>query len=212
MDGKVGDAEIDHDVAVSVESRPFQVMLDFAAGSLTPFSGSFVRYLSDMASSYEDQEAVKKVLASGDDPVIYKSYYPDVPKQPRHMAFLTTTIEPGTVGSELHMTRGHHHYRDSAELYVGMFGEGIMIMESRQGDFVQEELVASASIYVPPGWAHRTVNTGSGPLSFLAAYFGDAGHDYGSIDKTGFSRRVYRGDDGPQVRRPESMARAEDQL
>jgi hypothetical protein len=46
----------------------------------------------------------------------------------------------------------------------------------------------------------------------LAAYFGDAGHDYGSIDKTGFSRRVYRGDDGPQVRRPESIARAEDQL
>jgi len=100
------------------------------------------------------------------------------------------------------MTKGHHHCRDSAELYMGLSGQGIMIMESHGGDFSQQELVPSAPVYVPPGWAHRTVNTGSAPLTFLAAFFGDAGHDYSSMErKGGFSMRVHRGEDGPQLRR-----------
>jgi len=160
-----------------------------------------VRVLSDMASAFEDQAAVASILAGGDDPVIYRSFYPDVPNEPDHLAFLTTTISAGSVGSEFFMTRGHHHHRDSAELYVGLSGEGIMIMESRQGDSSQQELVPSVAVYVPPGWAHRTVNTGNVPLTFLAAYYGDAGHDYGSMESTGgFSIRVYRGDDGPRLR------------
>jgi glucose-6-phosphate isomerase len=199
---KAGDSEFDQDVTVLSASRPFSVALDFATGSLTPYSASLVRPLSDMASAFEDQAAVESILASGDDPVIYRSYYPDVPNEPDHLAFLTTTISAGTVGSEFFMTRGHHHYRDSAELYVGMSGEGIMVMESRRGDLSQQELAPSVVIYVPPGWAHRTVNTGNVPLTFLAAYYGDAGHDYGAMESTGgFSIRVYRGDDGPQLRR-----------
>jgi glucose-6-phosphate isomerase len=209
MDGKAGDAEFDNNETVLAASRPFQVRLDFSTGSLTPCSRSFVRRLSDMASAYEDQEAVKRMLASGNDPVIYQSYSADVPHEPGHLAFLTTIITPGTVGSEFFMTKGHHHYRDSAELYMGMFGEGIMVMESREGEFADQELVPSTSVYVPPGWAHRTVNTGSGPLAFLAAYFGDAGHDYDSVERTGFSRRVHHGDQGPQLRQAASGVEAE---
>jgi glucose-6-phosphate isomerase, archaeal len=98
------------------------------------------------------------------------------------------------------MTKGNHHVRDSAELYLGMSGEGTMIMESPAGDFAEIELVPSAAAYVPPGWAHRTVNTGNGPLVFLAVYFGDARHDYGSVARAGFSRRVHRGVRGPELR------------
>ena len=206
---KASNAEFDHDVPVLAASRPFQVVLDFTTGSLTPFSGSSVRRLSDMASAYEDQEAVERMLAGGDDPVIYKSYFADVRRELGHLAFLTTIITPGTVGSEFFMTKGHHHYRDSAELYVGMSGEGIMIMESHEGEFAYQELVPSTSVYVPPGWAHRTVNTGSGPLAFLAAYFSDAGHDYGSVERTGFSRRVHHSDQGPQLRQAASRVEAE---
>jgi glucose-6-phosphate isomerase len=210
MHSEASDAEFDHDVSVLAASRPFQVVLDFTTGLLTPSGGSFVRRLSDMASAYEDQEVVKRMLASGDDPVIYKSYCADVLHEPGHLAFLTTIITPGTVGSEFFMTKGHHHYRDSAELYLAMSGEGLMIMESHEGDFVQQELVPSALVYVPPGWAHRTVNTGSGRLTFMAAYFGDAGHDYASMESMGgFSIRVHRGDDGPQLRPSTSRDRVE---
>jgi glucose-6-phosphate isomerase len=183
-----------------VADRPFAVMLDFAAGSLTPFQHAFVRTLSQMAASFEDQDAVARTLGSGADPVIYSGYDAAVPEAAGQLRFRTTLIAAGTVGSEFYMTKGHHHVRDSAELYVGMAGRGVMLMESRAGDFAHEALVPSAAVYVPPGWAHRTVNTGDDLLVFLAVYFGDAGHDYDSVTKDGFSRRAHRGESGPEVR------------
>jgi glucose-6-phosphate isomerase, archaeal len=175
--------------------RPFLVMLDFPTGGLTPSSASLVRRLSDMADAYQDRAAVQATLGSGDDPVIYTAFDADVPAEPGQLLFRTTIISPGTVGSEFYMTRGHHHIRDSAELYLGMSGEGIMVMESRDGEFETRPLGPSGAVYVPPGWAHRTVNTGNEPLVFLATWFGDAGHDY----QAEFSWRVHRGDDGPEI-------------
>jgi glucose-6-phosphate isomerase, archaeal len=184
------------------QDRPFAVTLDFPSGSLTPSNGMFVRKLSDMASLYEDQEAVSQALRSGEDPVIYVGRYAGVPEEPGNLAFLTTTMSAGTVGSEFYMTKGHQHVQDSGELYLGLSGEGIMVMESREGDFACEALTPSVAVYVPPRWAHRTVNTGAGPLVFLASYFADAGHDYSAVERFGFSRRVYRGASGPEVRPP----------
>lgn len=180
--------------------QPFRVMLGFGSGSLTPFSASFVRRLSEMADAYEDQAAVSSMLSGGDDPVVYSGYDSDVPEEPGHLLFRTTIISAGTIGSEFFMTKGHHHVRDSAELYLGMSGEGTMLMESRDGAFAAERLDPAAVVYVPPGWAHRTVNTGSTPLVFLAVYFGDAGHDYAAVERSGFSRRVHRGAVGPELR------------
>jgi glucose-6-phosphate isomerase, archaeal len=182
------------------ESRPFRVMLDLDHGSLKPAGASFVRRLSEMAGAFEDEAAVARILASGDDPVIYAGYDGGAPHEPGHLLFRSTVINPGTVGSEFYMTKGHHHVRDSAELYLGVSGEGTMLMQTRAGDFAAEQLLPSALVYVPPGWAHRTVNTGSAPLAFLAAYYGDAGHDYRSVERSGFSRRVHRGPRGPELR------------
>jgi len=182
------------------QSRPFQVILDFDTGSLTPSSASFARRLSDMADAYQDQAAVRAILSSGADPVIYTGFDAGVPHETGHLLFRTTIISPGTVGPEFYMTMGHHHVRDSAELYLGMAGEGAMVMETRAGEFAVERLVPSAAVYVPPGWAHRTINTGNAPLVFLAVYFGDAGYDYESVRRTGFTRRLHHGPDGPELR------------
>lgn len=180
--------------------RPFQVMLDFGSGSLTPPAAAFGRRLSEMAGAYRDQQAVRRLLAAGEDPVIYFGYDADVPHAADHLPFRTTIVNPGTIGSEFFMTKGHHHGRDTAEVYVGMSGTGLMVMQTRDGQFASEPLMPSATVYVPPGWAHRTVNTGPAPLVFLAVYPGDAGHDYESIERSGFSRRVHRGPDGAELR------------
>jgi glucose-6-phosphate isomerase, archaeal len=186
----------------SAADRPFAVTLDFPSGSLNPSNGTFVRKLSDMAHLYEDQEAVSRALGCGEDPVIYVGRYAGVPERPGNLAFLTTTMAAGTVGSEFYMTKGHYHVQDSGEMYLGLSGQGIMVMQTREGDFAHEPLTPSVAVYVPPGWAHRTVNTGTEPLVFLASYFAGAGHDYSSIERSGFSRRVYRGASGPEVRHP----------
>ena len=180
--------------------RPFRVMLDFDTGSLTPYTDSFERRLSDMAVAYEDQDAVAGLLSAGQDPVIYTGYDADVPHAADHLPFRTTIINPGVIGSEFFMTKGHHHRRDTAEIYVGMSGSGLMIMQTRDGHARSAELVPSAAVYVPPGWAHRTVNVADTPLVFLAAYPGDAGHDYESVERLGFSRRVHRRDGGYELR------------
>jgi glucose-6-phosphate isomerase len=182
-------------------TRPFGVALGFRTGSLTPASASMVRRLSEMAGAFADTAAVDAILDRGQDPVLYTAFDAGVPHETGQLLFRTTIINPGTVGAEFYMTHGHHHVRDSAELYLGMSGRGTMVMESRDGDFATQDLVPSAAVYVPPGWAHRTVNTGDAPLVFLAVYFGDAGHDYEVIRRSGFSGRVLRGPDGPEIRR-----------
>ncbi len=120
------------DLATSTRARPFAVTLDFPSGTLTPAGGMFVRRLSDMAILYEDQEAVKRALGAGDDPVVYRGHQAGVPESPGHLAFMTTTIAAGTVGSEFYMTKGHYHVQDSGEMYLGLSGHGIMVMESRR--------------------------------------------------------------------------------
>ncbi len=196
------------DAAASARARPFAVTLDFPSGMLTPAGGMFVRRLSDMAALYEDQEAVNRALGSGNDPVIYQGRQAGVPESPGNLAFMTTTIDAGTVGSEFYMTRGHYHVQDSGEMYLGLSGHGIMVMQSREGEFAHEPLSPAVAVYVPPGWAHRTVNTGPEPLVFLASYFAGAGHDYSSVERSGFSRRVHRGPGGPELRPPRLASEA----
>jgi glucose-6-phosphate isomerase, archaeal len=196
----------------STPPRPFALALDYSNGALAPPSEVHVRKLSDMAGFYEDRDAVDQTLAAGEDPVIYQSRHADVPEIPGNLAFLTTTIAAGTVGSEFYMTRGHHHAQDSAELYLGLSGHGIMLMESREGDFACEALAPKVTVYVPPGWAHRTINTGTEPFVFLACYFAGAGHDYSSVERQGFSRRVYQGASGPEVRSPRRPRETDRQL
>jgi glucose-6-phosphate isomerase, archaeal len=178
---------------------PFSATLDFSSGDLTPHEGTLVRRLSEMAGIFADTEAARQLVSEAGDPVIYRAFDAPVPQQADHLAYRTTIISPGRVGKEYFMTKGHHHERDSAEFYLGMAGTGLMVLEDRAGDLQLQELNPGVSVYVPPGWAHRTVNTGDEDLVFLAVYLGDAGHDYASIERDGFAARVYATGGGPEV-------------
>ncbi len=174
-------------------------MLDFATGDMAPYGRVVTRRLSEMGRAFANAEAVASLLGQGQDPIIYRSFVAEVPEQAGHLAHLTTIILPGVVGDEYYMTRGHYHVKDSAEVYLGMAGTGVMVMQARDGRFRVEELVKNKTVYVPPAWAHRTVNTGSQELIFLAVYFSDAGHDYRSIEEQGFAARVLAGANGPEI-------------
>ena len=89
------------------------------------------------------------------------------------------------------MTKGHFHARrDTAELYYCIRGRGYMLMEKEDGEYELGEMYPGRSVYVPAFYAHRSINTGGEPLISLAVYPGDAGHDYGSIETSGFKHVV----------------------
>jgi len=91
------------------------------------------------------------------------------------------------------MTKGHYHtVAETGEIYLCLRGEGHMIMKTQNGEFASEPMGRGRMVYVPPYWAHRSVNTGDEDLVSFCVYPADAGHNYGDIEEEGFPKRVYR--------------------
>jgi glucose-6-phosphate isomerase len=111
-----------------------------------------------------------------------------------------TKLMVGKVGNEYFMTKGHYHEDEQAgEVYFGLRGHGLLLMQTKDGETGEIELEPGTIACIPPGWAHRSVNTGDEDFVFLAAYPGDAGHDYSAIERAGFRKRVVETDGLPTV-------------
>lgn len=168
--------------------KPFATTLSLTEWTITPHSQRIVRRLSDMRGMYQDTAATETILARG-DPLIYEVYTVDVPESAGHLLHCLTVLHPGQVGDEYYMTKGHFHVvMDTAEIYLGLEGEGCLLMQTNEGDVQALKMERGTIAYVPPGWAHRTVNTGQVPFVFFAVWPGHAGHDYGTIEEHGFSK------------------------
>jgi glucose-6-phosphate isomerase len=174
--------------------EPFTALVDLRRGRVEPRRDVVERRLSDMRGMYLEK------LEGDRDPLIYTVYGIPVPETNDNVMSSTTVLEPGTVGREFYMTKGHYHeVRDRAEVYVTFEGEGRLVMATEQGQVRVEGMRPGTVNYVPGGWAHRSVNVGDRALVFFAAYVADAGHDYGSIEERGFPVLVVAGEDGAEV-------------
>ena len=177
---------------------PFALALDAASGKLEPATSRIERRLSAMRGMYRDGAAERAAIADG-DPLVYEVLQYDLPAEAGQLVMCTTILQAGRVGDEYYMTKGHYHAkREAGEVYLGLRGRGLLVMQA--GDrFATLQMGPGVAAYVPPYWAHRTVNTGDEPLIFFAVYPGDAGHDYETIAREGFPQRVLHGDDGPTL-------------
>ena len=99
------------------------------------------------------------------------------------------------------MTKGHFHaVLETAEIYHCLAGEGVMVMETPEGEWAVEKLRPGTVLYIPPRWAHRSVNTGkTEDLVTFFAYPGHAGHDYGTIEDHGFRKLILERDNSMQI-------------
>ena len=164
--------------------------MDLETGTLERYEEKVVRKASNMRGFYKDAKALEKIIEE-DDPTIYEVYA--VPRDGEgELSYGVTVLRPGTVGDEFYMTKGHYHEKkDRAEIYIGIRGHGLLLMQN--GDEVKwEEMKRGTIVYVPPFWAHRSINTSNEDFVFLAIYPGDAGHDYGSIAERGFAKLVIK--------------------
>ena len=174
---------------------PFTTMLDLDGGVLEPERKLVERTLGDMQGMYAAPVPDERL---GD--VVYRVSEIPAPLAEGNLLSSTTTIEPGTVAGEYHMTKGHFHAKiDRAEIYVTLAGEGRLVMATEAGEATVEPMLRGSVNYVPGGWAHRSVNVGREPLVFFAAFPADAGYDYKTIEEQGFPVLVVKRDGAPQV-------------
>lgn len=178
---------------------PFTKTLNLERGDYLEPEAITPRRLSDMRGFYADAAAEEALAA--DDPLIYEVFYAARnPEEPGQLSFCTTILYPGRVGDEYYMTKGHfHRLEDRGEVYHGLQGEGILILQTPEGDINVQTMRPGVTAYVPPYWAHRTINTGSDNFVFLAVYPGDAGYNYGIIAEKGFASIVVEQDGKPTV-------------
>lgn len=177
---------------------PFGKDIDLENGVIEEASNKWTRNLSDMKNMYQDQQAVEEILDS-EDPLLYEVYEISVPEEPGQLIHCTSIIYPGKVGDEYYMTKGHYHEkRGTAESYLCLSGGGYLLTQTEDGDAKALRMLPGRLVYIPPYWAHRTVNTGDEPFIFFGVYPGDAGHDYGSIEEVGFPKIVVE-EDGEAV-------------
>lgn len=170
--------------------EPLAASVDPQSDPLDPAAYRLVRRLSDLRTAFCDQKACATLLSQA-DPVVYEVLVAPVPEAEGHICHGVTVLHPGRVGDEYFMTKGHYHRKlGTAEVYYGLRGTGLLLMQTLQGNWRALAIKPGTVVYVPPHWGHRSINTGEEPLVLLYAYPGDAGHDYGSIESTGFARLV----------------------
>ena len=165
----------------------------------TAFDNHIERRLSSLRNKFSDEEAIREMLASG-DPVIYEVYESRRPEVAGELASGLSIVQPGSVGAEYFMTKGHYHsVRDTAEIYYCLQGQGLLLMENEEGDTAVEEFRPGRVVYVTPCWAHRSINTGSEELVTFFVYPANAGHDYEAIDATGFRKQIFAQNGVPTI-------------
>lgn len=195
---------------------PTAHVIDPQSGHLSAATGRYEKRLKDLAGLYEDEDAFAALTAKDADRLVYAVHDVRPEQSAGDLIFGTTWMQPGRVGQEFFMTRGHiHATANRPETYYGESGEGVMLLESPEGETQILEIRARTMVYVPPMWIHRSVNTGSAPLVMSFCYPCDSGQDYGIIERSGgMAKRIVAGPDGWQAvenkhYRPRSRAEIE---
>ena len=99
-------------------------------------------------------------MLAEEDPMLYEVYEFNRPEVAGELLHGVSVIHPGLVGDEFFMTKGHFHsLLETAEVYYCLKGEGQMVMETPEGEWDVQPFTPGAVLYVPPRWAHRSVNT-----------------------------------------------------
>ena len=161
------------------------------------------RRLSDLGGVFLDGPAYGTACAAG-NPLVYTVDAIEPGTGDGDLHYGLGVIHPGRVGREYFMTKGHlHRWREAAELYIGLSGRGVMLLEDEAtGESRMLPLGPGCAVYVPGHTGHRTANVGDTPLSYIGVYPARAGHDYGVyafrnfrfaiVDEVGTPRMIRR--------------------
>ena len=178
--------------------KPFSLDFDLTTG-LSKARQSTQRTLSKMKGMYADDTAFNADVQKN-DPLVYEFYELDLPETAGNLLFGTSIVYPGKVGNEYYMTKGHFHtILETGEVYYCLSGNGAMLMENPEGDWDIQYFTPGQAVYVPPRYAHRSINLGNEPLVTFYTFRADAGHDYGTIETKGYRKLIVEKDGKPEI-------------
>lgn len=170
---------------------PIRADFDATTGRFPQATGHYQKTLDDLEGLYHDQDAFAAMLLEGRGRVVYEVWEHRASKDSGDLVFGTSVMQPGRVGCEFFLTRGHQHLiADRAETYYCLSGSGLVLMESPEGESKVLEQIPGQLVYVPPRWIHRSINTGDSVLTTLFCYNADAGQDYEIIRQRGGMRKL----------------------
>jgi glucose-6-phosphate isomerase, archaeal len=160
--------------------------------ALIPDHPPVERRLSQLRGVFADADTYERMLADGDDPLVYSVASVEPAQGDGQLHYGIGKIMPGRVGDEYFLTRGHYHaWRPAGEVYIGLSGRGMMLLEDeRDGSATVLDLLPESVVYVPGYTAHRTVNVGDTPLTYIGIYPAQAGHDYAALEARNFAQVV----------------------
>lgn len=145
--------------------------------------------LGNLAGLFADHQAWQAMSAEF---AVYNVEMLPSPQREGELFVGTTHLQPGKVGNEFFMTRGHFHQRrEQGEFYFGLRGNGLLLLQHQDGDCTLEQVFAGSVHHIPSFTAHRLINTGDEVLSALAVWPTVAGHDYSALQPQGFKLRVF---------------------
>ena len=178
---------------MSRQDSPLPCAIPIAAdtGVIAQATAHYQKRLSDLRGFFLDSAELERRIREENDPVCYENYAFNQSQAEGDIFFGTTIIYPGKVGSEYHLTRGHYHRKgEHAETYQALSGGGLVLFERNDGTTCSAELTPGKVTYIPPHWAHRSINTGDVPLVFLWTCPVEAGHDYAALELRGMRQIV----------------------
>jgi glucose-6-phosphate isomerase len=179
---------------------PCAVSVPADTGIITQATAHYQKRLSDLRGFFFDAADLERRIREENDPLCYENYAFNQSQAEGDIFFGTTIIYSGKVGSEYHLTRGHYHSkRDHAETYQALSGSGLVLFEQEDGTTRSAELTPGKVTYIPPYWAHRSINTGAVPLVFLWTCSVEAGHDYSALGSRGMRQMVVERDGVPTI-------------
>ena len=183
-----------------MRDRPLEFNVTLPGGIPDRYDQHTVRRLSSMSGYFVDTERHTAMLAD-EDVVLYEVYELVRANAAGELLHGLSVVHPGKVGDEYFMTKGHFHsVLETAEVYYCLQGQGMMVMETPEGDWSVAELQPGRVVYVPPRWAHRSANVGRGQdLVTFFVYPAHAGHDYATIQVAGLRKLVIERDGRPLV-------------
>jgi glucose-6-phosphate isomerase len=134
------------------EDYPITVQYDFNLGEFSPKERSVARKVSDLSLLFHDKAAAQTLIKQG-DPLIYEIFYYGFKTSLSDMALGATRIQPGKVGDEYFMTKGHfHEAKNQPEIYFCVKGQGTLLMQTIEGCGNNQPYSADVG---SPGCQHR---------------------------------------------------------